>query len=152
MKILSISPDDYLSKVPDDRREAMSKLREVFRNHLPPGFEETISYDTIGFVVPKSVYPAGYHCNPETPLPFINLASQKNFMAVYHMGLYADPVLLDWFTAAYPAHSKTRLDMGKSCIRFKKPESIPFGLLGELAGKVTVQQWIDLYEKTFRNR
>lgn len=150
MKILSVSPDDYLSKVPDDRREAMSKLREVFRKNLPPGFEETISYDMIGFVVPKSVYAAGYHCNPETPLPFINLASQKHFIAVYHMGLYADPVLLDWFTTAYPAHSKTRLDMGKSCIRFKKPDSIPFGLLGELAGKVTVQQWIDRYEKTLK--
>ncbi|MGV3640687.1 MAG: DUF1801 domain-containing protein, partial [Adhaeribacter sp.] len=104
------------------------------------------SYGMIGYVVPHSLYPAGYHCDPKQPLPFMGVASQKNFVSVYHMGLYSDPELLNWFTGEYPKHCKTKLDMGKSCIRFKKPEQVPFELLGELAAKLSPREWIDLYE------
>src|SRR4051812_10579081 len=133
--------EDYLLKLPSDRREAVSKLRQVIKKHLPDGFKEVSSYGMIGYVVPKSLYPPGYHCNTDLPLPFINLASQKNFIAVYHMGLYASPELLKWFTSEYPRYSKTKLDMGKSCIRFKKPDQIPFDLIGELVSKMTVKDW-----------
>lgn len=109
-----------------------------------------MSYGMIGYVVPHSVYPAGYHCDPKLPLPFINLASQKNFIALYHMGLYADAELLEWFTAEYPRHSSTKLDMGKSCIRFKKPEAIPYALIGQLAKKMSTDDWIRLYESQLR--
>ncbi len=97
-----------------------------------------------------STYPAGYHCDPKQALPFISIASQKNFIAIYHMGIYSDPKLLEWFTAEYPKHSKTKLDMGKSCIRFKKPEAIPFELIGQLAEKMTPQNWIEKYESVLK--
>jgi len=139
----------YLSELPADRQQAMRQLRAVILDHLPAGFEETISYGMIGYVVPHTLYPAGYHCTPKLPLPFLNMASQKNFIAVYHMGIYADPALLDWFTGEFPKHSTARLDMGKSCIRFKKPEDIPFSLFGALAGKMTPKDWISLYENAF---
>lgn len=126
------------------------ELRKVIAKNLPKGFSETMAYGMIAYVVPHSLYPDGYHCDPKTPLPFINIASQKNFIAVYHMGIYADKKLLDWFSKEYPKHSKTKLDMGKSCIRFKKPDQIPFKLIGELASKMTVKEWIALYEKAFR--
>lgn len=138
---------EYLETLPDERKEAVAELRKVIVKNLPEGFKETMGYGMIGYVVPHSLYKNGYHCNPELPLPFINIASQKNFVAVYHMGLYCDKKLLDWFTAEYAKQSKTKLDMGKSCIRFKKPEQIPFKLIGELAAKMTPQDWIALYEK-----
>ncbi len=125
MQIKAASPDEYLEKIPEDRKEAMSKLRTVIKMNLPEGFQETMSYGMIGYVVPHTLYPAGYHCTPELPLPFMNIASQKNFIAVYHSGIYADKNLLDWFVSEFPKHSKLKLDMGKSCIRFKKPEHIP---------------------------
>ncbi len=109
-----------------------------------------MSYGMIGYVVPHKTYPEGNHCNPKLPLPFINIASQKNFIALYHMGMYADKALLDWFVAEYPKHCKTKLDMGKSCVRFKKPENIPFDLIAELVKKMTVKDWISLYETSFR--
>jgi hypothetical protein len=146
MQIKAASPEEYLEKIPEDRKEAMSKLRSVIKDNLPEGFEETMSYGMIGYVVPHTLYPAGYHCTPELPLPFLNIASQKNFIAVYHMGIYADTDLLDWFVSEFPKHSKLKLDMGKSCIRFKKPEQIPFELIGELASKMTVEEWIAIYE------
>jgi len=105
----------------------------------------------IGYVVPHALYPKGYHCKPADPLPFINLASQKNFIAVYHMGLYADPDLMKWFTHSFPKYSTQKLDLGKSCIRFKKADQIPYQLLGALAEKMTPKQWIELYEKQFRH-
>ena len=138
------NPDDYLSQLPEDRQGPMRRLREIIRDHLPAGFEETMSYGMIGYVVPHSRYPDGYHCDPKLPLPFINIASQKNHIALYHMGLYASPGLQQWFIAAYTKLSG-KLDMGKSCIRFKKPELIPFVLIGELCGKLTVSEWIELY-------
>ena len=142
--------EEYLLKLPPDRREAISNLRRVLTKNLPKGFKETSSYGMIGYVVPKSIYPPGYHCDTNLPLPFINLASQKNFIALYHMGLYASPELLKWFTTEYPKHCKTKLDMGKSCIRFKKPEQIPFELIGELASKMAVKDWIGLYEQNLK--
>lgn len=146
-----ITPQDYLTALPADRKEPLLRLRETLVNHLPAGFQETVAGGMLAYVVPHSLYPAGYHCNPRQPLPFINLALQKNFIALYHMGLYAMPDLLTWFQQAYPRHSPAKLDMGKSCLRFKKAEQIPYGLLGELLQKVTPEQWIQCYEAVFKN-
>ena len=109
-----------------------------------------MGYGMIGYVVPHSMYPAGYHCNPKDPLPFMNLASQKNFVAVYSMGIYSDPKLMKWFTEAYAKADVGKLDMGKSCIRLKKMDRIPYELFGQLASKVTPEQWIAYYEKAIR--
>ncbi len=140
---------EYISSLPTDRQIVIQKLRETIINSLPQGFEETISYGMIGYVVPLSIYPAGYHCDPKLPLPFINLASQKNFVALYHMGIYADDNLLNWFTNEYPKYCKTKLDMGKSCIRFKKMEDIPYQLIAELCSKISVEKWIEAYTEKF---
>jgi uncharacterized protein YdhG (YjbR/CyaY superfamily) len=150
MKYEVDSPDAYIEALPEERQEPMRRLRKCMLNNLPEGFEETMSYGMIGYVVPHSKYPAGYHCNTELPLPFLNIASQKNNIALYHMGLYADPKLNAWFVNAFKAKISTKLDMGKSCIRFKKPEEIPYELLGELCKKITVSDWIDLYEAQIR--
>ena len=150
MQSKATTPEQYLSELPEDRKEAMLKLRNAIKENLPQGFEEVISYGMLGYVVPHSIYPSGYHCNPKLPLPFINLASQKNFIALYHMGIYANKNLESWFDSEYPKHVKTKLDMGKSCIRFKKMDDIPFDFIGELATKVSVEDWISNYEKAFR--
>lgn len=152
MRYISMSPEEYLEQLPPDHQEAIQKLRHTILNHLPPGFVETINYNTIGYVVPKSLYPAGYHCDPAQPLPFMNIAAQKNFVALYHMGLYADEVLLQWFIQEYHNQSKSKLDMGKSCIRFKKLQDIPFTLIGELVNKISAQRWIELYEQNFKRK
>ncbi|MFQ5604630.1 MAG: DUF1801 domain-containing protein [bacterium] len=141
---------EYIEEVPEERREYFNKLRETILANLPAGFQEEMSYGMIGYVVPFSRYPDGYHCSPELPLPFVNIASQKNFIALYHMGLYANPKVLDWFVHEYPKHCKTKLDMGKSCIRFKKPEQIPLELIGQLMQKISVDDWIDIYEKNVK--
>ena len=150
MQIAATTPDEYLELIPDDRKPAMNRLRQTILANLPKGFEETISYGMIGYVVPKTIYPAGYHCDPKLPLPFMAIASQKNFVAFYHMAIYADKQLHDWFTAEYPKHSKLKLDMGKSCIRFKKPDEIPFELIGQLVQKLSVDKWIDIYETVIK--
>ena len=150
MQYKANSPEDYIKQLPEERQPVIQKLRETILANLPKGFEEVISYGMIGYVVPHSIYPAGYHCTPELPLPFMNLASQKNFVAVYHMGMYAKKELLDWFTAEFPKHSKRKLDMGKSCIRFKNIDDIPYKLLGELASKMTMDEWIGIYESQFK--
>lgn len=152
MKIQAETPDEYVKKLPPDRQEAMKKLRKCILDNLPDGFTETMSYGMIGYVVPHSIYSPGYHVSPELPLPFINIASQKNFIALYHMAIYSDPELLDWFTSEYPKHSPTKLDMGKSCIRFKKIDQIPYELIAELAKKVSVQDWIGLYEDSIKRK
>lgn len=141
------TPEEYISELPEDRKQAIMKLRDALLKNLPKGFEEVMSYGMIGYVVPHSIYPSGYHTNPELPLPFINIASQKNFIALYHMGIYSDKSLLNWFVSEYPKHVKTKLDMGKSCIRFKNIEHIPYSLIGELAAKMTAEQWIKIYEQ-----
>ena len=150
MQSKATTPEHYLAELPEDRKEAMLKLRNVIKDNLPKGFEEQMSYGMLGYVVPHSIYPNGYHCNPKLPLPFINLASQKNFIALYHMGIYANKNLLEWFLAEYPKHFKTKIDMGKSCLRFKKMDDIPFELIGELVKKMSVQDWISIYENAFR--
>ena len=136
----------YLEELPEERKASFSKLRNSILKNIPKGFVEEISYGMIGYVVPHSTYPNGYHCNPKLPLPFINIASQKNFFALHHLGIYANPELLDWFTNEYPKHSSLKLDIGKGCIRFKKFDQIPFDLIAELAGKMTVEDWIECYE------
>lgn len=140
----------YIKQLPDDRRAACTRLRMVIKENLPAGFKETIGYKMPAYVVPKSTYPAGYHCDPSLPLPFLNFASQKSHIGLYHMGIYADPALLAWWQAEWPRHVKTKLDMGKSCVRFKKPEAIPYDLVGELCTKMTPDDWIALYEGTVR--
>ena len=150
MQIKANTVEEYMSQLPEDRKQPMQSLRDIIKKNLPTGFEETISYGMIGYVVPHSIFPAGYHCKPEEQLPFLNIASQKNFIALYHMGIYANEALLQWFLAEYPKYSKSKLDMGKSCIRFKKPDQIPLELIGELATKISVNEWIDMYQKAFR--
>ena len=141
------TPDQYIAQLPEDRQPAMQKLRKVINENLSEGFIETMSYGMIGYVVPHLVCPPGYHCDPKLPLPFLSIASQKNFVAVYHMGMYADEKLLDWFTAEYPKHADTKLDTGKSCVRFKKIDQIPYELIGELAAKMTAGEWVSVYEE-----
>lgn len=150
MQYKALTPEDYLAQLPADRLEAMERLRKTIVDNLPAGFSEGIGYGMIGYAVPHSIYPAGYHCDPKLPLPFMSIASQKNFIAVYHMGVYAIPELYDWFVAEYPKHVKTKLDMGKSCIRFKKPDQIPFELIGELTRKISVEEWIEWYERSVK--
>ncbi|MFT6034803.1 MAG: hypothetical protein ACJAT1_000967 [Marivirga sp.] len=146
------TPDQYLESLPADRKDAIAKLREILKRSLPPGYKETMGYGMLAYVVPKSIYPAGYHANPALPLPFINLASQKNFIAIYHMGLYADKQLLNWFKEEYAKLMPTKLDMGKSCIRFKNMSNIPYDLITELVTKMKVEDWIDLYEQGIRSK
>ena len=141
---------EYLESLPTDRKQAISLIRESILTNLPKGYQETMSYGMIGYVVPHEIYPDGYHCTPKLPLPFMNVASQKNFIALYHMGIYADKSILDWFVTEYPKHAKTKLDIGKSCIRFKKVSDIPYGLIGELAAKMSVNEWIKIYETTIK--
>lgn len=152
MTINANSPQDYINQLPEDRKEVVSKIREIILKNIPKGFEETMQYKMLSYVVPKSIYPNGYHCNPKDDLPFISLASQKNFIALYHMGIYANEELLNWFTTEYPNHCKTKLDMGKSCIRFKKLEDIPFELIKELVQKVSIQDWVELYESKLKSK
>lgn len=146
MTINANSPEEYIDKVPEDRREYFSKLRNVILANLPDGFEECMTYGMIGYIVPYSIYPNGYHCEPKQPLPFLSIASQKNFIALYHSGIYAIPELLDWFVSEYPKHSRRKLDIGKSCVRFKKAEEIPYELIAELVKQINPHRWIEVYE------
>ena len=144
------TPEQYLKDLPADRKEPVMKLRETVLKNLPKGFKEVMGYGMLGYVVPHELYPQGYHCDPKQPLPFANIASQKNFIAFYHMGLYMDPKLLKWFTEEYPKQSTAKLDMGKSCIRFKKAEHIPYKLIGDLIKKISVDDWIKIYESVLK--
>jgi len=150
MQFQATSPEDYISQIPEERKAIIEQLRKVILENLPNGFKEGIGYGMVGYSVPHSIYPAGYLCDPKQPLPFMGFASQKNFVSFYHMGIYADKALLDWFVSEYSKHVKTKLDMGKSCIRFKKPEQIPFELIAELVKKVSVDDWISTYESAFK--
>ena len=149
MQSKSLTVKDYLKEIPADRASYFIKLRDTILNSIPQGFEEVMSYGMVSYVVPHSIFPAGYHCDPKLPLQFSAIASQKNFIAIYHMGIYGSPKLLDWFVTEYPKHCKTKLDMGKSCIRFKKMEDIPYKLIAELMTKVTVKDWINLYQENY---
>lgn len=150
MKAEGKTVSEILANVPEDRIEPFNKLHNVIIEKLPKGFEAAISYGGLGYVVPHTIYPAGYHCKPIEPLPFAGIASQKNSINLYHMGIYSDPKLLEWFTVEYPKHSKQKLDMGKSCIRFKKVNDIPYELIGELMTKMSVDDWIHIYEKNLK--
>jgi uncharacterized protein YdhG (YjbR/CyaY superfamily) len=150
MQSTATTPDQYISELPEDRRIAMEQLRKVVSDTIPAGFKEVMSYGMLGYCVPHEIYPSGYHCNPKDPLPFFAMASQKNSINIYHMMLYADKEMYDWFVTEYPKHCKSKLDMGKSCIRFKKMDDIPYELIGELMTKVTVDQWIETYESNLK--
>jgi hypothetical protein len=141
---------EYMNQLPEDRKTAVGQLHQVILDNLPEDFEAGIGYGMLSYHVPKSLYPDGYHCDTKLPLPFMNVASQKNFVSFYHMGMYANPELLNWFVAEYPKHCSTKLDMGKSCVRFKKPDTIPFELIGELVKRMSAQEWIALYEKLYK--
>lgn len=141
---------EYLDGLPEERKEAMHALRNSITKNIPKGFSEGMGYGMMGWSVPHSLYPDGYHCNPDQPLPFVGMASQKNSINFYHMGIYADPKLLKWFVTEFPKHSKRKLDMGKSCIRFSKFDDIPVKLIGELMKKISVKEWIQMYESAFK--
>lgn len=149
MQIKALNTEEYINLVADDKKEGLIKLLDTIRKNIPDGFEECMSYGMIGFVVPHALYPAGYHCDPKTPLPFVSIAAQKNFIAIYHMGIYATPKLHDWFVAEHAKASPKKLDMGKSCIRYKKAEDIPYELIGELFTKMSVDDWINGYTSAF---
>lgn len=151
MQSKALTVDEYIDELPDDRKKVISELRSVIRNNIPGDFREEMSYGMPGYVVPHELYPEGYHCDPTKPLPFLSIASQKNFIAIYHMGIYADPKLLKWFTEAHAKASPKKLDMGKSCLRYKKAEDIPYALIGELVSRMSVKEWIDLYEASFKD-
>ncbi|EDP72592.1 hypothetical protein FBALC1_15862 [Flavobacteriales bacterium ALC-1] len=150
MQYKADSPEDYISQLPEERKGPMTKLHNLIKKHMPKDLESGMGYGMPAYFVPKSVYPAGYHCKPFPPLPFMNIASQKNFIAFYHMGLYAKKELYDWFVAEYPKHAKYKLDMGKSCVRFKKVDDIPYDLIEQLLGKMTVEEWIEIYESAIK--
>jgi len=152
MQYKATTPEDYINQVPEERKDALKKLRKTIKDNLPKGFEEGIQYGMIGYYVPHSVYPDGYHCDPKTPLPFMSFASQKNSVNLYHSGIYAIPKIHDWFVNEYPKHNKRKLDMGKSCIRFKKVDEIPFDLIAELCGKLTTDEWIQVYETALKKK
>ena len=142
--------NSYLNELPEERKVSFYKLRDTILNNIPKGFDEELSYENLGYVVPHSIYPNGYHCNPKLPLPFMGIASQKNCITLYHMGIYANPVLLEWFITEYPKHSNHKLDIGKGCIRFKKIDQIPFELIAELVQKVSLEDWIKNYESNIK--
>jgi hypothetical protein len=150
MKSSAKTVDAYLQELTPERRELVEAISDAIAGGLPVGFEERMIYGMIGWVVPRATYPAGYHCDPALPLPFINLGNQKGSVNLYHMGLYAMPALLEWFQSAWGERTSARLDMGKSCIRFKRIESVPLSLLTELAARVTVDDWIAVYEAEIR--
>lgn len=147
MQSTAITVDQYIAELPEERQKVISQLRKQIKKNLPKGFKECMGYGMIGYVIPHSLYPAGYHCNPKDPVPFMNLASQKNFVAVYSMAVYGDPKLLKWLTEEYAKAGVGKLDMGKSCIRFKNMDKIPYDLIGQLASKITPKQWLEFYEK-----
>ncbi len=150
MKYEANTPEEYISQLPEERKEVVEKLRKIIKSNLPDGFEEGINYNMIGYYVPHSVYSKGYHCDPKLPLPFMNIASQKNSVNLYHSGIYAKEELLNWFVAEYPKHCKRKLDMGKSCVRFKKMDDIPYELIAELCTKMSVEDWIQIYEENIK--
>lgn len=145
----ALTPDEYIAELPPERQTVMNRLREVIAKNLPADFAETMQYGMINWVVPLSIYPAGYHCTPGEPLSFMGLAAQKNFYAIYHMGIYRETgdELLNWFKTEYEKKYKRTLDAGKSCLRFKKPEQIPYDLIGQLAGKITARDFANSYAK-----
>ena len=141
---------DYINSLASDRKTTITQLINVIEQNIPKGFKKVMNYGMPSFVIPHTIYPNGYHCDTTLPLPFIGVSNQKSSISLHHMGLYADPELLNWFKSEYPKHSNTKLDMGKSCIRFKKFNEIPYELIGILSNKMTVKNWIDIYEQNIK--
>jgi hypothetical protein len=142
--------EEYIDQLPEERKDPIAKLRSVINKNLDKTFKEQMSYGMLGYIVPHNVYPAGYHCSPELPLPFMNLASQKNFISLYCMSLYAASPILAWFELEWSKHTTAKLDMGKSCVRFKKMDTIPYKLIGELCTKMNAKDWITTYESLYK--
>ena len=142
-----MSIEEYIAALNSERKDSVTKLISIIRKKLPKKFDEQMNYGMPSWVVPHSIYPKGYHCSPELPLPFLSLASRKNYIALYHMGIYVNKKLMEWFVQEYPKHSTYKLDIGKSCIRFKRLDDIPFKLIGELCSKMSVKDWITIYER-----
>ena len=147
---MTLTIESYIKSLPKDRKVSVQKIIKVVEENIPVGYTKVMNYSMPSFVIPHSIYPAGYHVTPDLPLPFIGVASQKNHIGFYHMGVYADSNLLDWFISEYPKYCKSKLDMGKSCIRFKKMDDIPYELVGELSKKMTTKEWINIYEKNIK--
>ena len=152
MKYEAACPEEYISQLPEERKDSVVKLRNIVKDNLPAGFQEVMSYGMIGYVIPHSVYPSGYHVDPKLPIPFISIASQKNHIALYHMGLYIFPEISTWFKDEYPKHIKAKLDMAKSCIRFKKIDEIPYELLAELCRKISMEDYLKKYEESINKK
>jgi len=149
VKYIVDTADEYIEKQQGERKEKIKKLRQTILENLDIGFKEGISYGMIGYFVPHSIYPNGYHVNPAEPLPFISLASQKHHIAIYHNEIYANEDLKNWFIDEYKKRISKKLDMAKSCIRFKDNDDIPYDLIGELVKKSKIKDYIKLYESTF---
>ncbi|GJM24448.1 MAG: hypothetical protein DHS20C16_08630 [Phycisphaerae bacterium] len=135
---------EYLDALPEDRRKALQAVRKVIKANLDKGYKEGMQYGMIGYFVPHTIYPDGYHCDPSEPLPFASIASQKNHMAIYMMCVYSDAKLQEWFKKAWAKTGK-KLDMGKSCVRFKKLEDLPLEIIGETIRRVPVKKYVDHY-------
>lgn len=150
MRSKATTVDAYLASLPDDRRRALEAVTATIRKNLGAGYEEGMQYGMIGYFVPHSVYPPGYHCDPKQPLPFAGLASQKNHMALYLFCVYQSEELREWFIEAWQAETAKgkagKLDMGAGCVRFKKIEDVPLGVVGKAVKKVTVKKFIAQYE------
>ena len=140
----------YINSLESDRKKTITQLINVIEQNIPKGFEKTMNYGMPSFVIPHSIYPDGYHCDNKLPLPFISISNLKSSISLHHMGLYANSELLDWFKSEYPEHSKTKLDIGKGCIKFKKINDIPYKLIGVLSKRMTVKNWIDTYEQNIK--
>ena len=150
MRSTATTPDEYIASLPEERQGPMSAIREVINQNIPAGFKEGMGYGMMGWSVPHDLYPPGYHCDPKQPLPFMGLASQKNNITLYSMCVYSDGSHLEWFKTEWPKHTSRRLDMGRSCIHFKKFDDIPLKLIGELVSRVTPAEWIQIYEKVIK--
>jgi hypothetical protein len=146
MKSHAKTVDEYLISVDIKWKASIIKLRDIINANIPQGFQEVMNYGMIGYVVPHSIYPKGYHANPKEPLPFVNLAAQKNHVAIYHMGLYGDKNLKAWFETEYGMLFGKKPNVGGACIRFKKDEDIPYSLIQELIKKIDIHEYIAHYE------
>jgi uncharacterized protein YdhG (YjbR/CyaY superfamily) len=152
MQSTASSVDEYIDKLDAKWKDGIIKLRTIIKDNIPAGFVETMSYGMIGYVVPHSKFPKGYHVTPNLPLPFINLAAQKNYIALYHMGLNGNQKLKDWFVDEYQKTYKLKMDMGKGCFRFRKNENIPYALIKELVRKISIDAYIEKYEELLKTR
>lgn len=142
--------EQYLAELPEDRRHAISAVREVILKNLPKGYEEGMQYGMIAYYVPHSIYPKGYHCDPKQPLTYAALASQKNYMSIYLMCEYGHTDNREKFVEAYKASGK-KLDMGKSCVRFKKLDDLPLEVIGDAIGRVPVDTYVSMVESVLAN-